>query len=132
MFTTEGNGMYRPRMLLAVANSAYAAECGRYFRRNGWEVHVVVDGAEFQQQVELYCPGVLVLDAALVDDSARLFWDEWLEDQGGLKVVLIVPKQDAKARQLQEILHASAMVAENDPVEKLAEAILGHRLAQAV
>ncbi len=41
MVRLEKKEIYRPLLLLAYADSAHAAQCGRYFRRHGWEVHLV-------------------------------------------------------------------------------------------
>src|SRR5476649_701189 len=62
----------RPRLLLAYADAAYASECGRYFRRLGWEVAMVASGIEACELVHDYRPNVVVLDAELLDESGFL------------------------------------------------------------
>jgi hypothetical protein len=59
-------------MLLAYADAAYASECGRYFRRLGWEVQMVASGAEARALADTYRPDVVVFDAELRDDNAWL------------------------------------------------------------
>ena len=59
-------------MLLAYADAAYASECGRYFRRLGWEVQMVASGAEAHALADTYRPDVIVYDAELRDDHAWL------------------------------------------------------------
>src|SRR5947209_20391828 len=63
---------HRPRLLLAYSDSAHASRCVRYFRRLGWEVHMVNSGAEAQRLAGELMPEVIVLDVNLPDESGWL------------------------------------------------------------
>src|SRR6516165_535345 len=62
----------RPRLLLAFSDAPYASQCGRYFRRLGWEVQMVASGAEARMLAVDYRPDVVVLAAELLDESGWL------------------------------------------------------------
>src|SRR5690242_13566412 len=62
----------RPRLLLAYADAAYASECGRYFRRLGWEVEMVASGGEAQELANEYHPNVVALEEALLAEAGWL------------------------------------------------------------
>ena len=68
----------RPRMLLAYADAGYASECGRYFRRLGWEVQMVGAAASKPALSPMIPPDVVVLDAELLDESG---WFDQRQDQ---------------------------------------------------
>src|SRR5437763_8367400 len=62
----------RPRLLLAYSDSAHASRCVRYFRRLGWEVHMVASGVEAQRLAGELMPQVIGLDVDLPDESGWL------------------------------------------------------------
>lgn len=132
MSRSNGSESYRPRMVLAIDDSAYAAQAGRYFRRHGWEVHLVADGAAVFKQVEACGGSVLILDSAILDGSGWLYWNEWLADQVGLRVVLLVPQRTPHALRLQETLGAAALICHGDELESLSEAVLASSFAEAI
>jgi hypothetical protein len=63
MFRTHFTNGNRPRMVLTYTDSAHAARCGRYFRRLGWEVHLVASAAEARRLSSSLSPSVVVLNA---------------------------------------------------------------------
>lgn len=69
---TEVPLQFRPRLLLAYADSAQAASSCRYFRRLGWEVHLTNTGAEARRLTRLLSPTVVLLDVDLADESGWL------------------------------------------------------------
>src|SRR5437870_6936810 len=79
----------RPRLLLAYADAAYASECGRYFRRLGWEVQMVASGAEARMLAGAYQPDVVALDADLLDESGWLTSAKISNENPALSIVLI-------------------------------------------
>lgn len=104
MIRTSTFGRYRPALVFAYVDSAHAARCGRYFRRLGWEVHLVNCASEAVRLAGAIGARVLVMDSRFADDAGRLTLDL------GCKIV----------------------VSRLDPPEVLADAIRGRRLAEAV
>lgn len=120
----------RPRLLLAYADPAYASECGRYFRRLGWEVQMVASGAEARQLAGDYRPDVVVLDAELVDESGWLTSAKISTENPELRIMLVA---DEPCEHRLEMVGASHAVCRKNGAEALAMAILGKAsLSEAV
>ena len=103
----------RPRLLIAYADAAYASECGRYFRRLGWEVEMVASGIEACELVQEYRPNVVVLDAELLDESG------WLTSaNNALRIVVISDNAHDRVRDFPSVRR-------QDGTEALAMTILG-------
>src|SRR5438067_8385402 len=79
----------RPRLLLAYADAAYASECGRYFRRLGWEVEMVASSADARELVGEYRPNVVVLDEALLIESGWLTSAKMTIDNRDLHIIVV-------------------------------------------
>src|SRR6266480_4726177 len=92
----------RPRLLLAYADPAYASECGRCFRRLGWEVEMVASGAEARELAHEYRPDVVVLDAELLDESGWLTSAKISTDNPALRIILVASE---RAENIDERLH---------------------------
>ena len=101
-------------MLLAYADAAYASECGRYFRRLGWEVQVVASGLEARDLADGNQPDVVVFDAALTDDNA---WLTGVDAQ-----VVVVTNRSIDAAHLPD---GDIVVSREDGPQALAESIFG-------
>jgi DNA-binding response OmpR family regulator len=120
MYTSDyGN---RPRLLLAYAAPTYASECGRYFRRLGWEVEMVASGAEARELAREYRPDVVVLDDELIDESDWLRNAKLSADNPDLRVILVA---DQANEQRAQSIGASQAVCRRDGAEALANAVLG-------
>lgn len=121
----------RPRLLLAYADAAYASECGRYFRRLGWEVQMVAGGAEALLLADEYQPDVVVLDAELLDESGWLTSAKINKEHPKLRIILVSDEQNLHER-LQAV-GAERAVRRADGAEELAHVILGRpTLSEAV
>src|SRR5476649_848225 len=79
----------RPRLLIAYADAAYGSECGRYFRRLGWEVEMVASGAEARELAGEFQPNVVVLDAELLDESGWLTSAKISTENPDLRIILV-------------------------------------------
>lgn len=130
MYPTEyGN---RPRLLLAYAEPAYASECGRYFRRLGWEVEMVATGAEARALAHEYRPDVVVLDAELADESGWLTSAKISTENTGMRIIVLADESPDLSHRL-EMVGATQAVCRKGGVEPLAMAILGKAsLSEAV
>ena len=112
----------RPRLLLAYADAAYASECGRYFRRLGWEVEMVASGAEARELAGEYQPNVVVLDAELLDESGWLTSAKVSTENPELRIILVV---DEHTQNRLQIVDATQTVPRKHGAEGLAMSILG-------
>jgi len=122
----------RPRLLVAYADSAYAARIARCFRRLGWEVHLAPTAAEARRLAEVYAPHTIVLELALPDESGWNACAHLTAAHPGQRVVLLAPE---RVDSLHERLHAagaSAFVTRGDGMESLVRAAYGHARAKAV
>ena len=123
----------RPRLLLAYADAAYASECGRYFRRLGWEVQMVASGLEARELVSEYQPNVVVLDAELLDESGWLTSAKISFENPDLRIILVGNERDDSTQDRLRMVGANQSVRRGDGAEALAMAILGKAtLSEAV
>jgi CheY-like chemotaxis protein len=123
----------RPRLLLAYADAAYASECGRYFRRLGWEVQMVASGAEARALVREYHPDVVALDAELLDESGWLTSAKINTENPDLRIILIVREPTDGIQDRLHMVGATQSVCRLDGAEALATAVLGKAsLSEAV
>ena len=110
----------RPRLLLAYADAAYASECGRYFRRLGWEVEMVASGCEARELANEYHPNVVALEAALEN--------EWLTGSkigsDTLEIVLVAADSTECTPDRLNMVGAVQAVRRQDGAEALARSIL--------
>lgn len=122
----------RPRLLLAYTDSAHASRCVRYFRRLGWEVHMVASGALVQRLAGELMPQVIVLDVELPDESG------WLS---AAKIAIIPPEQriillaghvNQQLRERAQSLGVAGIVCRADGPEALAPFVFDQPLSVAV
>ena len=110
----------RPRLLLVYADSVFAANCSRHFRRLGWEVRMAVAGEDAYRLVPELLPTAVVLDAELPDDGAWQTCARITRDHPGLTVVLSATdhyENEIRDRQTG----ATALVTRSAGVQALAE-----------
>lgn len=124
-------GCYRPRMVLGYIDSAHAAQCGRFFRRQGWEVHLVASAAEVHQLVRELTPEVVVVDLDLPDESGWLICAKSLLDNQDQQFVLMGQGVTEHKRQRAAYLGVTALVDRAEGPEALVDEIQAN-VAQAV
>jgi two-component system, OmpR family, response regulator len=121
----------RPRLLLAYADAAYASECGRYFRRLGWEVQMAASGADARILAAEFQPDVVVLDAELIDESGWLTSAKISTDNPELRIILVTAGEVNSSR--LAMVGAEHAVPRDAGAEGLAHIVLGSpTLSQAV
>jgi ActR/RegA family two-component response regulator len=118
----------RPRLVLAYADSLYAALSCRHFRRLGWEVHLASSGPEARRLAHSYYPTVVVLDTELRDESGWLTCDKLTREIPGQKVVLVGPDPGEANQSLAEFVGAAALVGRSAGVDTLVDEVLGSAL----
>ncbi len=111
-------------MLLAYTDAAYASQCGRYFRRLGWEVQMVAGGADARHLAYTWHPDVVVLETALVDQSGWLTSAKSSLDNPALRIILVADEFTIDTRQRLTMVGADQSVSRVDGAEALAEVVL--------
>ena len=124
---------HRPSMGSGLCcDSAHAAHCGRYFRRLGWDVHLVASAAEARKLATNTNPRVIVLDTELPDESGWLTCAKLTHEDPNRRVILLTPNQSPEARHNLAKVNGAALVSRQDHIDVLAETILGDSFAEAV
>jgi len=116
----------RPRMLLAYSDAAYASQCGRYFRRLGWEVAMVASGAEARTLAQDYHPDVVVLEVALLDQTGWLTSAKISLENPNLRILLVTDSPHEPSREQLDMIGADQVVHRADGAEALSEAVVGN------
>ncbi len=119
-------------MLLAYTDSAHAARCVRYFRRQGWEVHMVASGALVQRLANELLPEVVVLDADLPDESGWLSAAKIRLAPPDHRVILLVGDIDRHTSERAHSLGLAGVVRRADGPEALAALVLDQHFSVAV
>ncbi len=116
---------FRPRMVVAYADSAHAALCARHFRRLGWEVHLASSGPDARRMAYGLTPEVVILDTQLPGESGWLTCAKLALATGAQKVVLVSPEVTAEELRLAEAAGAAALVCRDNDVPRLVEEVMG-------
>src|SRR5260370_1377898 len=123
---------FRPLLILAYVDSAHAVQCGRYFRRMGWEVRLVASAAEARRTASICGPRAVVLDTELPDESGWLACAKMTQEDPELRVYVLAPHRGSEASLNVKSVNAAGLVCRRDPIESLVETVVGERLAVAV
>jgi DNA-binding response OmpR family regulator len=131
MFAFEGKQMTalkpynRPRLLLGYADSAHASQWARFFRRQGWEVHLIPSGVDTRRLVFDSDARVVILDTELPDESGWLTAAKILLDRPEQKIFLVGPERTAASERFASFLGAAGYFTRDDSPAALAEEVLG-------
>jgi ActR/RegA family two-component response regulator len=131
VFDCEGKKMIgvkhnRPRLLLGYADSAHASQCARYFRRQGWEVHLIPSGVDTRRLALENAPRLVILDTELPDESGWLTAAKILLDRPEQKIFLVGPERTASNERFASFLGAAGYLARDESPMALAEEVLGN------
>jgi DNA-binding response OmpR family regulator len=122
---------YRPRLVLAYADSRHAVLCCRQLRRLGWQVHLTTRGAEARRLAEALAPAVVVLDVELPDESGWLTCAKLLLGNPGRRVVLVCGEVTAEGERFAAHAGAAALVARAAGAAALVDEVHGTALSTA-
>lgn len=128
---TEKPLSFRPRLVMAYADSAHAALSARHFRRLGWEVHLASSGPDARRLARVLAPEVVVLDTQLPDESGWLTCAKLALENGAQKVLLVSGNITAEEERLAATVGASALVERSRGVMVLINEVLGQALPHA-
>ena len=116
----------RPRLLLAYADGAFASECGRYFRRLGWEVQLVTSSAETIEFARNWHPNVVVLEESLADSSGWLTSAKLNAEHADLRIIMVASETRNITEEHLRAVGASEYCSRRLGAEGLANAVLGY------
>lgn len=122
---TERTLNFRPRLLLAYSDPAYAALASRHFRRRGWEVHTVGKAADVRRLAFALAPRIVVLDVNLSDESGWLTCAKLLLDRPELRVVLVAPEQSELLARQAAFIGAAGFISREQGCEALFDEAVG-------
>ncbi len=123
----------RPRLLLAYVDGAFASECGRFFRRLGWEVQFVTSGMEAIELTREWQPNVVALEESLADISGWLTSAKLNIEHADLHIVMVASETHQISEDHLRAVGASESTSRREGAEGLANAVLGYStLAKAV
>jgi ActR/RegA family two-component response regulator len=113
--------VYRPCLILAHADAAYAAQASRAFRRLGWDVYVTRSGPETRRLARMLNPSVVVLEADLPEESGWLTCDKLVREQPLRKVILVGVDFSAECESFAAFIGAAGVVNQADGVQALVD-----------
>jgi two-component system, OmpR family, response regulator len=119
---------FRPRMVVAYADSAHAALSARHFRRLGWEVHLASSGPDARRIAQDLTPEVVVLDTQFPDESGWLTCAKMMLASGAQKVVLVSAAVTPEESRLADTVGAAAVVNRNNGVPVLVHEVMAKAL----
>ena len=122
---------FRPRMIVAYADSAHAALSARHFRRLGWEVHLASSGPDARQLAHVLSPQVVVLDTQLPDESGWLTCAKLILANGAQRVVLVSAEVTSEEARMAKAVGAAALVRRDHGVPMLVERVMDVALPHA-
>jgi DNA-binding response OmpR family regulator len=122
---------FRPRLVMAYADSAHAALSARHFRRLGWEVHLANSGPDARRLARTLSPEVVILDTQLPDESGWLTCAKLMMENGIQKVILVSPQATAEEHRLAATVGAAALVQRSHGVPALVDEVMDKALPNA-
>lgn len=120
---TEKPMNFRPRLVLAYADSAHAAQSCRHLRRQGWEVHLASSGADARRLARMLAPEVVVLDTDLREESGWLTCAKIKLENPDQKVVLVTTRVNYEDQLNAEFVGADALIARDAGARALTDRV---------
>ncbi|HVS35065.1 MAG TPA: response regulator [Gemmataceae bacterium] len=105
---------FRPCLILAHADSVYAARVLRAFRRQGWDVYAAHSGPEARRLARMLQPQVVVLQADLPEESGWLTCDKLTRENPSVRVVLVGDDPTPHLADFAAFVGAAALIGRAD------------------
>jgi DNA-binding response OmpR family regulator len=106
----EESTIFRPCLVLAHAEPAYAADTARAFRRRGWDVYLAQAGPEARRLARMLDADLVILGTDLPGESGWLTCNKLVREQPVARVLLVAPRRDPAAEKFAAFVGASALV----------------------
>lgn len=120
----------RPCLVLGYTRSDFASRWGRFFRRQGWEVHLAADAAEARRLSNVLTPTAVVLDVEMPDESGWLASAKLTFEHPDAKVVLVGSRSPKRNTDISDV-GATAWLERDDDPELALLKLTGRCLATA-
>jgi len=117
---------YRPCLLLAHSDAAFAACASRTYRRLGWDVYSAQNGPEVRRLTRLLSPDLVVLDVEMSGESGWLTCDKLTREYPHIKVMLVLPQVTAETHDFAAFVGATGLINRCDGMESLLEPLCDH------
>jgi DNA-binding response OmpR family regulator len=109
MSLANGTAAYRPCLVVAHAEPAYAARACRHFRQLGWDVYQAWAGDEVRRLAWMFRPDLILLSVDIAGESGWLTCAKVLLEQPGTRIVL-VGSDTPRNRAMADFVGAYALV----------------------
>jgi len=119
---------FRRRVVLAHPDPAYASLIGRQLRLLGWDVYQAADGPEVRRMARVLGPAAVVLAAELGNESGWLTCAKLIQEQPGLRVLLVSGQPTPANRRFSRFVGAAGLVSQTDGIPALIDAVYGSAL----
>ena len=107
----ERSAGYRPCLVLADSDPAYAAATGRSFRRLGWDVYEAKLGPEARRLARMLEADLVILAADLPEETGWLTCAKLVRERPRTRVILVDhAADDPRARHMAAFVGAKALV----------------------
>ncbi len=116
----------RPQLLLVYSDSMYAVTCARYFRRQGWEVHLAATVKEAISRAPSLCPETVIVEMST--GRGKCESDQIAEAFPEAALVVLTPDRMEEEPTISQ-QGAAVFVSRRDGIPALAETVLANRVA---
>lgn len=120
----------RPCLVLGYVRSDFASRWGRFFRRQGWEVHLAANADEARRLTDVLDPTAVVLDVEMPDESGWLASAKLTFDHPDAKVVLVGSRSPKRFADIHDV-GATAWLERDDDPELALSKLTGRQLVTA-
>lgn len=120
---------YRPCLVLAHSDPAYAAGARRALRRLGWDVYLANSGPEARRLARMLAADIVVLEADLPGESGWLTCDKIVREELAPRVILVSPTINPVSEEFRQFVGATGLVASYDGPQALVDQVWGEVLA---
>jgi DNA-binding response OmpR family regulator len=120
----------RPCLVLGYVESEFASRWGRFFRRQGWEVHLAANAGEARRLTHSLAPTAVVLDVEMPDETGWLAAAKLTQESPDVKLLLVGSRAPKRTTDVAEV-GASAWLGRDDDPELALEQLMGRRLVSA-
>jgi DNA-binding response OmpR family regulator len=120
----------RPCLVLGYVKSEFASRWGRFFRRQGWEVHLAADAAEARRLTNALVPTAVVLDVEMRDETGWLAAAKLTQEQPDVRILLVGSRAPKRNTDVADV-GAAAWLSRDDDPELAHDKLMGRRLVNA-
>jgi DNA-binding response OmpR family regulator len=115
----ERTAGYRPCLVLADPDPAYAAAIMRSFRRLGWDVYEAKLGPEARRLARMLDADLVILAADLPEETGWLTCAKLVRERPHTRIILVDHAADPRARHMAAFVGAKALVRRDAGMEAL-------------